>query len=57
MKLGAVVSQPNDWYERRYSAIAGCRAAGLSYAEIGAALGVSRQAVAQFVRSYEQKGA
>lgn len=56
--LGAVVAQPNDWQRRRYDAIIRCRDAGLSYAEIGAALGVTRQAVAQFVSAYgREKGA
>lgn len=56
--LGAVVSQPNDWQQRRYEAIARCRQAGLSYQEIGDAIGVSRQAVRQFVIAYgREKGA
>lgn len=54
--LGAVVSQPNDWQQRRYDAIKRCRDAGLSYADIGSALGVTRQAVAQFVKAWPEQG-
>jgi transposase len=55
-KLGAVVSQPNDWATRRYLAIEECRKAGLTYSEIAAVLGVSKQAVSQFVNSYGERG-
>jgi len=54
--LGAVVSTPNDWQQRRFDAIIKCRDAGLSYTEIGAALGVSRQAVHQFVHAFLDRG-
>lgn len=57
--LGHAVAQPNNWQQQRYEAIMQCRAAGISYAEIGAALGVTRQAVSQYVRAHQnrEKGA
>lgn len=53
------MSTPDDWQQRRFDAIIACRKAGLSYAAIGAAIGVSRQAIYEFVHSYvdREKGA
>ena len=58
-RLGAVAVMPNDWQQRRFDAIMDCRRAGLSYATIGDALGITRQSVQQFVQAYSdrEKGA